>query len=219
MAANVTNQELVIAAGAKQQVPIHGAQLICYQSTDEIKVSLDGRGWLPFARGVELNTPFELLHFFNDTGNTVTLEIAVVSDPKVFIDRRELAASIAVDGGIVTNTAPLSDQGGSIKQLGGSYYNFNFTNSSGAREYHTLISAAVNTNGIRLRRADILTLLATGSGIFIQAGFSRYIIHTLTAAKETISNTNEYHIPAGTAVEGSLVDGDSATFVLAYDIL
>ncbi|WP_262695181.1 hypothetical protein [Kordiimonas aquimaris] len=192
----------------------------CYAATQELTFTIEtsaGERTLPLDRGTGWQAPFEKVTVNNDTGSAQTVTIINLYIPELpvrgFFDDRELAAQVAVDGGIVTNTAPLTDQGGSIGGIGTSVRVYQPTG-----ETADVVTAAANLNGVRIRDANMcLTAGAGNAPSYIAAGHDLIVWCNQHNLYERMRN--EVHVPAGTAIAYSTPAGVTALIRINYDIL
>lgn len=221
MTANATNETIVLAAGQQVKKPLEGAQIVCTQATAEILVSMDQRGWLPFSRGIELNHPtgtFTDLYFLNDTGSEVTIEVVVIDKPGVYIDRRELAAQIAINGGVQVVNSPFTEEGGVISKLPTSSAGL-FVNQPVSDDTQNVIS--VNTNGVIIKKLwmhiKIASTDANGvAGFYSTSPSVPLLVHKETGIYET---EKEIYLPAGSQLNSFVETGAQVNLDAYYEIL
>lgn len=202
-------REFSQAAGAVQ----------CYKATAEVQISIDGESWAPFDRGIKIPLSFKRLFFRSSSASTETLTIVTANNPEAFQDNRELAAQISVDGGIVTNTAPLSQQGGAIMQVGDSSYS-NYFNQPVAVTDDLIINAATNANGVYVKWlfVDIRTSPSTNgsTGFFFGNGLQ---FRAYRGAVGIYEDLKETYLAPGTSLTLRVGAGVEVSARANYQIL
>lgn len=153
-----------IQPGNKYTYAAPGNSFACYAATAELTFSVwvganyyDG---LPLDRGTGFKAPFDRVEVYNNTAAPVTVTLIFLQIPNMpiegFYDQRELAAQVAVDGGIVTNTAPEIDNGGTVLSVGNSNRELNFNQTGLGDGNVVIIDAVSNTSGVRIRHLELL---------------------------------------------------------------
>ncbi|WP_420429241.1 hypothetical protein [Kordiimonas sp.] len=220
----MTTRTETLAAGQSFFIEGSGRFFQCHYATAELefRVTVGGNryDWAPLDRGIGWREDFEAIEVRNPTGASQTVTV-VHHTLSGYFDQRELAAQIAVDGGIVTNTAPSTDQGGAITPIGESYTNLDIDNTAGgATDYTEVISAASNVNGVRIRVAILIVKEETNGHpdwrcAQIKSGAS-FFAEQFDPGQFSI---RDIEIPAGQSVIMQTHRGVRATLKLAYDLV
>jgi len=155
MSIDALSYPVTIQPGKTGELKSPGEQVICYESTGEAEISLDGGvSWVPFMRGIEINHRHAKLIFRNTSAAAITLTAVQTNTPGAYKDRRELAAQIALNGDVQVINSPYVDEGGRVKKNSTSNYTVAHDQTAGAFD-QDIITAAQNVNGVLLRGAAV----------------------------------------------------------------
>lgn len=216
---SVTRTKHSLAPGQQANFPQGGAEIFCYSlsGADEIDIGLDDGELIPFARGLGYKQPHEKFRLKNTSGQTVEIQLLQANVAGVLDDRRELAAQVAVDGGIVTKTAPLDSEGGSIREIGNSVYNV--THATVAADSFDIITSAANTNGVYVSRIsfDLQTAVPSPTICYFRTTFPQ--TYPLIRRDVSISEVTPFYMPVGCGLVLHLAANTNAQAVVEYRIL
>ena len=224
---STTNFEMTIAPGGQDKWLVRGEQAYCFYSNGTIEVSLDaGQNWAVWTKGVEYNQSFDGLFFRNTTNDTVKFT-AIVSDTKeTFRDRRTIESgpsSILGTVGVVGQ--PLSDDGGSIAQIGLSYALGTFAPLSDdgwiGIPFLSIVSSSINEKGAIIRTAAVWSSTHKDCKMLTARNDSPDIwyplIHPAIGQREVMRN--QVYLPPGQRLWISSPVDSSMKFAVTWDIL
>lgn len=217
-----------IASGERFVLDGSGNYFHCYAATKELTFEVhtaDGMRELPLDRGTGWQAPYKKVVVVNEHGTdqTITVIALQIKDLPIkgYVDQRELAAQVAVDGGIVTNTSPHTDQGGVIKPISGSVYSVTHDATVGGNQSPEIIAAASNTGGVRIRSIISRITVNTASvddAVYVNTQLPlNYLIF-----EQDIGHKNyleEWHLEPGTSLHGFVRAGMKANLTIHYDLL
>lgn len=221
-----------IQAGQRYTYSGPGNYIACYAATAEIDFSVETDATrfdgLPLDQGTGFIAPFKRVILENNTNEPVTVEVIVMQVAglpiKGYYDNREVAASIAVDGGVVTNTAPSIDLGGSVIEIGESYFQTDYNNAGGAAGDFKLITSAMNLTGVRIRHFDVW-IRGVGASTGIRAirrlrpgpQNLRFLNWTGADVGQVLSFSDTFDLPAGHELSVYMFADDYVTVFVRYD--
>lgn len=223
----MTYRAETLATGKTFEIGGGGEFFQCHYATAEVefRVMIGDQmgGWTPLDRGIGWDKSWTKIEIRNETGTTQTIGVVYHAE-KGYFDSRELAASIAVTGGIVTNTAPSMDQGGSVREIGQSLINTTVDLTGLAGVSTTVLTAAMNVGGVRVRRIRLFRWALTasqGRSISLSTPARDHINEYWTAADSNSHRVYDevFDLPAGGEIALALRGEDLVSIMVAYDNL
>lgn len=139
----------------------------CHSASAELeyRVMIGGKwqAWMPLDRGIGWRAPWQQIQVRNLTGASQTVSVVYHSEDGYF-DHRELAAKVALNGvDVQVVGSPISDEGGTVRQLGASLYHLQHTHTVLPTTVYNIVTEAENTTGILVKSA-YFDVIASSAG-------------------------------------------------------
>lgn len=215
-----------LAPGQVETIRSGGAEIFMREikGANEVQIGLDTAEFIPIAAGEGFTSPHTKFRLKNHNAETVIVTVYQTSEPGVYIDRRDSATSVSIGGSFAVVNSPSNDEGGSVREIGQSLVSQSINLTAGADTTFTLISSAMNTNGVRIRQISMLIWTVVGANarnLEIGSPARQHYYEYWTAADSGSYRrySDVFDMPSGGEMKFYARADDVLTIIVAYDNL